>query len=44
MDAEPKFIEKAAEGLALAFLNEGEVLYLPVASLDSRVYLRAFYG
>ena len=33
MDAEPKFIEKAAEGLVLAFFNQGEVCTCPSRAL-----------
>jgi len=33
MEAEPKFIEKAAEGLVLAFFNQGEVCTCPSRAL-----------
>ena len=43
MNAEPAFIEKAAEGLVLAS-STGRGLHLPVACADSGIDLRALHG
>ncbi|MDX5432564.1 MAG: aldehyde dehydrogenase family protein, partial [Halomonas sp.] len=42
MDAEPEFIEKAAEGLVLAFFNQGEVCTCPSRALIQEDIYDAF--